>query len=490
MALLAVEAPVFTGCDSDDTKSNEAEIEAAEKDRKKAEAELAKAQKEASEARAELDGARDEIERAQGESEELEAKQKELDDAEQKLKDAEKALDEAMAAATKAEDEAASSSVYAMTVHAFGPDTTTSYLVTMPSLEEGTLMDLDSAIELPDYANVTGIAGKPSVWLSDFSTPIIERWDVTEDNSLKRGATVSFANLGASSVSQGAQGAFVSAELAALPSQDTGELILWNPTTMEIIGTIDLEIPDKDGIAPLIRSTVPRPDGTLVLSYYYINSEGVFADGAGIVVVDLDKKSVVGRDEWAGCNYNFAKMLPDGTVYLTISGHWALRSLAYPKDAPVPPWTAEPCLLRVLPGAQKFDREFDPNTLGKIAGDKAITGNFEPLGETEAFFTVWHEELMTEAFTPENVDDLRGKTAAFHWYHWDMKADKVTKVPGKPFAGIPEVNPVDGKLIYADQTLSEDNGGLGVVPYYELTKDGAKPAFIGYGATWKMLRVR
>src|ERR1043165_6396486 len=47
--------------------------------------------------------------------------------------------------------------VYAMTVHAFGPDSTSSYLVATPSLEAGNVIDLDTAIELPDYANVSGI---------------------------------------------------------------------------------------------------------------------------------------------------------------------------------------------------------------------------------------------------------------------------------------------------------------------------------------------
>ncbi|HTV17124.1 MAG TPA: hypothetical protein VMG12_00595 [Polyangiaceae bacterium] len=38
-------------------------------------------------------------------------------------------------------------------------------------------MSLDTAIELPDYANVAGIPGEPYVWLGYDPSPIIERWD-------------------------------------------------------------------------------------------------------------------------------------------------------------------------------------------------------------------------------------------------------------------------------------------------------------------------
>jgi hypothetical protein len=378
-------------------------------------------------------------------------------------------------------------SVYAMTVHAFGPDSTTSYLVTMPSLDEGHLMDLDSAIELPDYANAAGIPGEPFVWLGYSATPTVERWDLRADGRFERGPTLSFANLGASYVSPDAQGAFISRELAAVPNQDTGELIFWNPTAMEIIGSLDLEIPERDGVTPLVRSTTARPDGTLLLSYYYLSADGEFSDVAGVVVVDPTGPAVVGRDEWEGCNYNYARDTADGTVYLTVNASWIQGRLVYPDGGP---YVATPCLLRVLPGATAFDRSFEPSMLAGLAGGRSITGNLEPMNEREAFFVAWQDELSTEQFTVENFDTVRFRTPAYKWYLWDMSAGTAREVAGEPFAALPEVNTIDGRMWYSDQRLASDNGGLGVVPFYELTPNGPQPAFIGFGTTWYMLRVR
>jgi len=384
-------------------------------------------------------------------------------------------------------DTAQTGSLYAMTVHAFGPDSTTSYLVTVPSLEEGNLMDLDTAIELPDYANVGGISGEPFVWLGYSNSPTVERWDLDASGRFVRGPTLSFANLGASSVSPDAQGAFISRELAAVPNQDTGELIFWNPTSMEIVGSLDLEIPERDGVPPLVRSTTARPDGTLLLSYYYLSAEGRFVDVAGIVVVDPSGPSVLGRDEWEGCNYNYARDAADGTVYLTVNASWIQGRLVYPDGGP---WVATPCLLRVLPGATEFDRGFVPEVLSGLAGGRQITGNLEPTSEREAFFVAWQDELVTAELTPENFDDMRYTIPAYKWYLWDIVGAQAVEVPGEPFAALPEINVVDGRMWYSDQRLAGDNGGLGVVPFYELTPTGPKPAFIGFGTTWYMVRVR
>ena len=380
----------------------------------------------------------------------------------------------------------APSSVYAMTTHAFGPDTTTSYLVVLSSLDAGTVMNLDTAIELPDYANVAGIVGEPSVWLGYSASPIIERWDLDAAGRFQPGPRLSFANLGAATVSPDAQGTFISRELAAVPNQETGELIFWNPSTMEIVNSLDLEIPERNGVAPLVRSTVARPDGTLLLSYYYISAEGDFEDGAGIVIVDPSGPSVVARDEWMGCNYNYARPAPDGTVYLTVSASWIQRRLVYETG----PWLAEPCLLRILPGATEFDRQFDPSTFSALTGGREIAGNLELLNDHQAFFVAWHDELRTEELTVANFDDVQFSTPAYKWYFWDMDTGRVSEVPGEAFAALPQVNIVDGRVLYSDQRSASDDGGRGRVPFFELTVDGPTPAFTGIGTTWYMLRIR
>jgi hypothetical protein len=256
---------------------------------------------------------------------------------------------------------------------------------------------------------------------------------------------------------------------------------------MELVDSLDLEIPEREGITPLIRSSTAREDGTLLLSYYHISPDGEFADVAGIVVVDPSVPAVIARDEWEGCNYNYAREALDGTIYLTVGAQWIQSRLVYPNGGP---WLAEPCLLRILPGTSEFDRELDPNVLGELAGGRAITGNLELRSENQAFFVAWHEELMTEDVTVENFDSVRFSIPAYKWYLWDMQAQVASEVPGEPFAALPTVTRIEGRMLYADQRLADDNGGLGVVPFYELTESGPEAAFIGFGRTWNILRVR
>ena len=151
---------------------------------------------------------------------------------------------------------------------------------------------------------------------------------------------------------------------------------------------------------------------------------------------------------------------------------------------------AEPCLLRVLPGATQFDRDFDPKALVSLAGERWITGNLELLNDRQAFFVAWQDELRSQQFTVANFDDVQFSTPAYKWYFWDMDAGQAREVPGEPFAALPSVNIVDGRVLYSDQRSASDNGGRGRVPFFELTAEGSAPAFTGIGTTWNVLRIR
>lgn len=97
---------------------------------------------------------------------------------------------------------------------------------------------------------------------------------------------------------------------------------------------------------------------------------------------------------------------------------------------------------------------------------------------------------MSEQLTVENYDALRNVTPAYKWYGWDLESGDVAEVPGEPFAALPSVNTVNGRRFFGDQRSASDDGGLGVVPFYELTASGIEPAFVGYGTTWNILRIR
>jgi hypothetical protein len=72
-----------------------------------------------------------------------------------------------------------------------------------------------------------------------------------------------------------------------------------------------------------------------------------------------------------------------------------------------------------------------------------------------------------------------------------LTSSEAVEVPGAaPFGAIPTLTAVDGRLLYSDESLSEENGGLGTTPYYELTHDGVTPAFVAKGKPYSLLRLR
>src|SRR5262245_36098093 len=56
------------------------------------------------------------------------------------------------------------SPLYVMAPRAQTPDYSTSYLVTLPSLDAGTVLSFDQGIEFPGIWSVMGIDRYPSVW--------------------------------------------------------------------------------------------------------------------------------------------------------------------------------------------------------------------------------------------------------------------------------------------------------------------------------------
>jgi hypothetical protein len=370
---------------------------------------------------------------------------------------------------------------------AFGPDGQTSYLATLPSLDAGNALDLSQAIELPGNRRIVGIDGYPALWVADFNSPNIDRWDLREDGSLEHAGTVNFGNLGLTSAGQAEQGAF-SLERGTFANIELGSLVNWNPLTMEIEGTLPLGIPDQGSLPAWIRNVKARPDGTLLASYYYIDADNNLGDGAGIVTVDWAANQIIDRDEWTGCSYTLnAGQTSNGATYFATHAAWVQEKLVYP---PGSPGHAPACALRVLPGESKYDRSFTPTDLGRLI-NRQVTGTLNVSTEDAAFFVAWHDELVGQEITQGNFADLRFTTPAWKWYTWDLQSASARELPNaEPFAALPTVMSVEGKLYFGDTRLSAENGGLGVSQYYQLTSDGVVPAFVGYGRVYSILRLR
>lgn len=378
--------------------------------------------------------------------------------------------------------------VYAVMTNIGGPEGDVSYLATLGSLDAGHVLDLDASVEFPGTKSILGATGSGSVWVTSWDEPTVERWDLNASGKLEPGPVVSFAGLGVTNTGYASLSRAFTPARAAFYSSEIGELIQWNPTTMELIDTVPLEIPDNGAIPPGEGWVQLRPDGSVVVNYFYLDGDWVLGDRVGIKVVDWETSRVIGGDEWEGCNYlGRGSQKSDGTLYYTALAQWVQDGLVWPGE----PTTAVSCALRVLPGETTFDRAFEPNDLGALVGGKAVTGSLEILNDERAYFVAWDDELVPEPLTPENFDDLRYSTPAWRWYTWDLQTAEATLVDAEPFASQPDILWADGRALFRDQRLTSDRGGGGITPLYELTAHGTlEAAFIGYGSVDSIVKVR
>jgi hypothetical protein len=139
--------------------------------------------------------------------------------------------------------------LYAVMSNVGSPEGDISYLATLGSLDAGNMLDLAQGIEFPGSKSLLGISGYPAVWVTSWDEPTIQRWELKEDGSFEPGPTVSFAALGVSNTGYVSETRAFTLERSAFYSSEIGSLIQWNPTTMEIIGVLPLDIPDST--APL-----------------------------------------------------------------------------------------------------------------------------------------------------------------------------------------------------------------------------------------------
>jgi hypothetical protein len=394
--------------------------------------------------------------------------------------------DEQLAAAPA--PETGGGALYAVMTNVGGPEGDTSYLATLDSLDAGNVLDVDAAIEFPGTKSVMGLSGHAAVWVTSWDEPTIERWDLSPDGSFQRGPSVSFAALGVSNTGYTSESRAFTLERAAFYSREIDALIQWNPSTMEIIDTLPLDIPDNGAIPPGDAWVQLRPDGSVLVNYHYLDANFTLGDRVGLKVVDWQANTVIGEDEWVGCNYlGRGSQTSDGTTYYTALAQWVQAALLWPGD----PETAVACALRVLPGELGFDRSFQPTDLGQLIGGRTVTGSLEIVNDQRAYFVAWEDELVEQALTPENFDDLRYSTPAWKWYTWDLVSPEAREVDAEPFASQPDVLWAGERAMFRDQRLTGDRGGRGLTPMYELTAGGTlEPAFIGYGNVGSIVKTR
>lgn len=362
---------------------------------------------------------------------------------------------------TQAPD-AEEASVYVLTTRvSSSDDQQLSYLLSVPSLDAGATFDLSGAVELESTDNnIAGLAGTPFIYVGSCTEPTITRWEAKPDGSLEKGPSVSFANLGFTDACIDTSPVYSADKAYFLPSQSAErEIAVWNPSSMELLGTIPLpDIAPEGELLPVV-SLSERSDRIFATVYWqeaYDQDWTHLGDHVRIIEIDPATDSVVGQTDDTRCNELFASgATSDGTLYFSPGSYDApVRSILGGERG------VDPCLLRIVPPETSFDQGYQLD-LSSLAGGRPA-GDLVVLNDDVAFLHVWHSEVVDPVLEDlSNWEDTVNQ-AGFLWWKWTMGSEGAEPIGEQAPANGVVLFQVDGRTLvtrfsedYTSTTLDE-----------------------------------
>ncbi len=365
--------------------------------------------------------------------------------------------------------------VYAIGTSVFGQDTSSSYVRLVSDLDlDGSDIALDQAREFAGNSDVVVFNG--SLLVADGDKPEIARYVVTDALGLEQAPPpVNFGNFGIASAAFWNH-QFVRADQAYLVN-GAAELIVWNPSTMEVTGTIALPtLEPRGGLRPVPgladRSSVVH-DGKFYLPLYWTDdSYADRTDDSVIVVIDVETDSV--EDTLAAnCpGLDYGTLDDEGQIHFSN-------------------WTGGPGTYYVLGTAQTCIATLDPVSATVTTKTFAsITGGHEGAALKYAgggrFVMSVFDEVRADA---QSADEPFGIVGGLNWQLWSYDPATGDAAP------ITDVDWNSGAVIHSligDDLYSLVPGdGYQSTIAYRLDGDGgAEAAFRITGWSYRLFRVR
>lgn len=293
---------------------------------------------------------------------------------------------------------------YAVASLAFGTDET-SLFVTLVDALDGRVVD---------FADSREFVGSGDMWIHDGSVFVAEASALTitkfsvENGAMVETGKVSFGNYGLTDLGFWVN-TFVSPTKAYLINGTT-EHIVWNPSTMEITGTVPLPtLTEHEGFTPFAsysdRSVVLR-DGLLYQPVYFTDESFFsYTQDSEVLVLDVETDTFQPSIVTPCPGLDFATSDSNGDI---VFSNWvyAAGGAAF-LDQP------QTCVSRIAVGASEATVDFD---FADIAQGRQGAG-FNYTGEGKALFATLHDERVTE---PE--PDPSAATFGSNWRFWSYDA--------------------------------------------------------------------
>ena len=296
--------------------------------------------------------------------------------------------------------------------------TTTSYFHVVSSLESGTKVDSSRALETPGAAKLYAVPDLGWFAVGGGEAPTITRYSLDHQGALVRGDAISLQGYGVDHLWDTLY--IVSPTKAYYPDRAGEQLIVWNPTAMEIEGSIALPATERDGYLALYGYAPIVRQNTLLVSVGWFDweeTDSVLAE-TGLVQIDTETDSVVGFETDARCGgVTTPVTLSSGDTILVSS---ALAGAAHALGRLSTP----PCALRVNAAASSFDPDYFQE-LGPLISSP-VAGEPIPAGGGSVFLRVFDDELGSVAEDSATYE-LTGQSA-WRWARWDVAANEISRI--------------------------------------------------------------
>jgi hypothetical protein len=361
----------------------------------------------------------------------------------------------------------------------FGTPTVT-YVVTSRSLEAKTIVDYEAGLPLFGGAVVLGPELTGHFFVASGESPTITRWAVSAEGHFSKGPTMSLAAHGLSSALINPGGAiFLSPTKAYFIHQEELKAVIWNPTTMEITGTLALpaELVRPGFVVVLDGKAQRRGKDLYLVASWADHTNGKYPAGSLLVTIDTTTDTVVSKEVDSRCGQLFDSVaLPSGDIYYASTPWVAATNRVLGKDV-----GGEPCILRLPNGQRRFDPAFqaDMRTLFGSTAGALVSG-----GGTTAFVRVLDETLVK--FTSTTIPADVAGAEAWVWWRLDLSTMATSKTNLPPSAAGGTEFTIEGRVFtsVSKQDFSETT-------LVEMTAPGGpKPGMVLRGYAESGLRVR
>ncbi|HEY0463173.1 MAG TPA: hypothetical protein VGC79_03140 [Polyangiaceae bacterium] len=298
--------------------------------------------------------------------------------------------------------------LYLVSTSVLTNDQATSYMTVVDSLAAGPKLGLDNALEFGGGARAYGPPKSDVVYVTSSEGPTLTEVRVQPNGTLARGRVLSFLKQGLSDTTGANVVHFISPTKAYFVSQETQEIVIWDPSKMAIVKTVSLEL-------PLLPSSTfltyyPRPivvGNKLLIISNESNDDDIYQPPI-VSVVDTERDVVVSSERDSRCpGVGNSAVDKHGDRYFA-QDSYAVSVHFLDKHAPAP------CMLRIRAGETAFDPDWS-RTLDQDLGTSIWTGASP--GADGRFYV---QAIAETAPAVEAAEDPYSVNTALPWTWYSM----------------------------------------------------------------------